>query len=93
MKKVLIAPLITEKGTGLREQHNQYVFEVGPDATKIEIRQAVEKQFKVKVTAVRILRRPGKLRRVRVQYGMTAAKKKAIVTLADGQNIAGYETV
>lgn len=93
MKQVLIAPLVTEKGTALREKYNQYVFEVGPDATKIEIRQAVEQRFKVKVTAVRMLRRPGKLRRVRVQYGMTAAKRKAIVTVAAGQSIAGYETV
>lgn len=93
MKKVLIAPMITEKGTRLREAHNQYVFEVGPETTKIEIRQAVEKQFKVKVTAVRMLRRPGKMRRVRVHYGMTADKKKAIVTVAAGQTIAGYETV
>lgn len=93
MKKVLIAPMITEKGTRLRELYNQYVFEVGPETTKIEIRQAVEKQFKVKVKAVRMLRRPGKMRRVRTHYGMTAAKKKAIVSLAAGQSIAGYETV
>lgn len=92
-KRVLIAPLITEKGTRLREAHNQYVFEVAADATKVAVRQAVEQQFKVTVKDVRMLRRPGKLRRVRLHYGMTAAKKKAVVTLQAGQTIANYEAV
>lgn len=89
----IISPLITEKGTRLKEQCNQYAFAVARDANKIEIRKAIETRFKVTVTKVRIMRVPGKQRRVRLHYGLTPERKKAIVTVKAGQSIAGYESV
>lgn len=80
--------LLTEKGTAMKEKDNQYLFEVSPDANKIEIRQAVEKLFKVKVTRVNTLNRSGKQKRLRtMKYGWTAASKRAIVTLKEGDKI------
>lgn len=90
---IIISPLITEKGTRLKEKSNQYVFAVDRDTNKIEVRKAIETKFKVKVTKVRMMRVPGKQRRVRLHYGLTPERKKAIVTVAAGQSIAGYETV
>lgn len=80
--------LLTEKGTAMKEKDNQYLFDVSPDANKIEIRQAVEKLFKVKVTRVNTLNRSGKQKRLRtMKYGWTAASKRAIVTLKEGDKI------
>ncbi len=79
--------LVTEKGTRLREGR-QYVFEVAPEANKIEIRRAVEQLFKVHVTAVNTMWRRGKLKRGRTLHaGRTAARKRAIVTLREGESI------
>ncbi|HOW98790.1 MAG TPA: 50S ribosomal protein L23 [Kiritimatiellia bacterium] len=80
--------LLTEKGTAMKEKENQYLFEVSPDANKIEIRLAVEKLFKVKVTKVNTLNRSGKQKRLRtMKYGWTADSKRAIVTLKEGDKI------
>ena len=80
--------LLTEKGTTLKEKANQYLFKVRPDANKIEIRQAVEKLFKVKVTRVNTMNRPGKQKRLRsMKYGWTADSKRAVVTLRAGDKI------
>jgi large subunit ribosomal protein L23 len=70
----------TEKGTLLLSQ-NKYLFRVARDANKIEIKNAVEDIFKVKVKSVNIVSMRGKKRRVRFHEGMTASWKKAIVTL------------
>lgn len=79
---------LTEKATILGEKQNQYLFEVARDATKLEIRKAVEKAFSKKVVAVNTLRSPGKLRRGRVgRMGKTSTRKKAIVTLAPGEKL------
>lgn len=79
--------LVTEKGTRLREGR-QYVFEVAPEANKIEIRRAVEKLFKVHVTAVNTMWRGGKLKRGRTLHaGWTPSRKRAIVTLREGEKI------
>lgn len=80
-------PRITEKSTALTEKENAYTFEVARDANKVEIRQAVEKLFKVKVAKVRTANIKGKPKRVRQTWGRTADWKKAIVTLAEGQRI------
>ena len=83
---VIVAPVITEKSTMVSE-HNQVVFKVKKDATKSEIKEAVEKLFGVKVTAVNTLVRKGKVKRFRGITGRQSDVKKAVVTLADGQSI------
>ena len=83
---ILIGPLVTEKATTLSE-HGQIAFRVRLDATKSEIRKAVENLFKVKVTAVNTLRVKGKTKLFRGRRGRRSDYKKAIVTLAEGQNV------
>jgi large subunit ribosomal protein L23 len=83
---VIVRPVITEKSTAASE-HNKVVFIVAPDATKPQIKAAVENLFKVKVTAVNTLIRKGKNRRFRGIKGRTSDTKRAIVTLAEGQRI------
>lgn len=83
---IIRAPVITEKST-LVSEHNQVTFKVPLDATKPEIRQAVEQVFKVKVTGVNTLRSKGKTKRFRGIMGRRSDQKKAVVTLAEGQRI------
>ncbi len=90
---VIASPLITEKGTLVNEQGNQFVFRVRPEANKIEIRRAVETLFKVKVEKVRTLNYMGKNRRVGKSIGQRPKWKKAYVTLAEGQRIDFFESV
>jgi large subunit ribosomal protein L23 len=84
--EVIRRPLITEKATLLSE-HNQVAFLVALDATKPEIKAAVEGLFKVKVTAVNTLCQQGKTKRTKGRLGQRADTKKAIVTLAEGHSI------
>ena len=86
MYEVLRAPVITEKST-LISEHNQFVFQVPLDASKPEIRAAVEGLFDVKVDAVNTLRVKGKTKRWRGRIGRRSDHKKAVVTLAEGQSI------
>jgi large subunit ribosomal protein L23 len=86
MVQTILSPVITEKSTQASE-HNQVVFRVRIDATKPEIREAVEGLFEVKVTAVNTLRVKGKTKRFRGRPGRRPDWKKAIVTLAEGQSI------
>lgn len=80
--------LLTEKGTGLTEEQNQYLFKVNPTANKIEIKNAVEKIFNVKVDRVNTMNRKGKHKRLRtMNYGMTSSWKRAVVTLKEGFKI------
>lgn len=76
----------TEKSTGLEAQR-KYVFEVNDNATKIDVKRAVEEIYKVKVQDVNTTKVVGKLKRVRFKTGYTRAWKKALVTLKDGQKI------
>ncbi len=79
---------LTEKGTRLTEQHNQYLFKVAPDANKIEIKRAVEELFGVHVKKVNTLTRKGKLKRRGMrQPGYTTGWKRAVVTLAENESI------
>ena len=84
---VIVRPLLTERTTILKEKQNQYVFEVRPDATKPDIRHAVEEIFKVKVLSVRTMNVTGKVRRLGRYQGQRPDWKKAIVTLGEGQKI------
>jgi large subunit ribosomal protein L23 len=90
--EVLRRPLITEKGTGLQVQ-GKYAFEVAGGANKHQIRQAVEKAFGVKVTAVNVMAVRGKTRRVGRQQVLTPSWKKAIVSLKPGDKIEIFEGV
>jgi large subunit ribosomal protein L23 len=83
---VIVAPHITEKATLLSE-HNAVVFRVAQDATKPQIKAAVEKLFDVKVTAVNTVLRKGKNKVFRGIRGKQQDVKKAVVTLADGHRI------
>jgi large subunit ribosomal protein L23 len=82
----IVAPVITEKAT-LASESNQFVFKVARDATKAEIKAAIEKLFDVKVMAVNTLLRKGKRKVFRGVRGRQQDMKKAIVTLADGHRI------
>jgi len=84
---IIQAPLISEKGTMLTESANQVLFKVRPSANKIEVKQAVETLFKVKVVQVRMARYLGKMRRIGKNMGRRSAWKKAFVTLKDGDKI------
>ena len=86
-RRLIFSPLITEKGTGLQEKHNQYLFRVAPRANKIEIKQAIEKLFEVKVAGVRTSRVRGKTRRIGRTIGHRPNWKKAVVTLKEGDTI------
>jgi large subunit ribosomal protein L23 len=88
---VIKGPVITEKGTLVNELGNQVVFRVDPRANKVEIRQAVERLFKVKVEKVRTSRLLGKVRRVGRTAGRRSDWKKAYVTLAEGSRIDFFE--
>lgn len=83
---IIRSPVITEKAT-IAAESNQVVFNVARDATKPEIKAAVEALFKVKVTAVNTLVRKGKVKRFRGFVGKRDDVKKAIVTLAEGHRI------
>jgi large subunit ribosomal protein L23 len=83
---VIRRPVVTEKST-LASEHGQVVFDVAIDATKADIKTAVEALFSVKVKAVNTLVRKGKTKRFRNRPGVRNDVKKAIVTLVDGQSI------
>ncbi len=86
MYEIIRAPIVTEKATLLSE-FNQVSFRVPLDATKPEIRAAIEDLFKVKVKAVNTQRQRGKVKLFRGQVGKRVDTKKAIVTLAEGHSI------
>jgi large subunit ribosomal protein L23 len=83
---IIRSPVVTEKST-LASEHGQIVFDVAIDASKPEIKAAVEGLFSVKVKAVNTLVRKGKTKRFRNVRGVRNDVKKAIVTLVDGQSI------
>ena len=85
--KVLVAPHISEKSTMSAESDNTIVFKVVADATKAEIKAAVEKLFEVEVTGVTTLNQKGKVKRHGARFGRRNDVKKAYVTLAEGADI------
>ena len=82
----IVAPVITEKAT-IASENNQFVFKVARNATKPQIKAAIEKLFDVKVTAVNTLLRKGKTKFFKGTRGRQQDVKKAVVTLADGHRI------
>jgi len=89
---IIRRPIVTEKSTDLKEKYNQVLVEVAADANKIEIKQAVEKIFKVHVADVRTMKVAGKSRRIgRKVVKKKGEWKKAIVTLKEGETIEFFE--
>ena len=87
---IIIRPIMTEKSSSLMEQ-NKYTFEVHKSANKIQIRQAVEQIFKVKVLSVNTLNVSAKPKRMGAFLGKTRSWKKAVVTLQAGEHIKFFE--
>lgn len=83
---VIVSPVISEKST-MASEANQVVFNVAPNASKPQIKQAVEALFSVKVKAVNVLVRKGKVKRFKGILGKQNNVKKAVVTLVDGESI------
>ncbi len=93
MSKILVGPVVSEKSTRVADQSRQFVFKVLRDASKPEIRKAVERMFDVTVTRVQVSNVKGKIKRFGQTIGRRSDWKKAYVTLAEGSDIdfAGTE--
>jgi large subunit ribosomal protein L23 len=89
--KILIRPIVTEKTEYLKANNSQYTFEVTRKANKSEIKKSVERLFKTKVTAVRVMNYGGKPKRMGIFPGKRSDWKKAIVTLKKGEKIESLE--
>ena len=91
---IIKAPIVTEKST-MASQYRQFVFETAKDANKIEIRKAIEKKFDVKVSSIRTMLMPGKVRQQMTRAGRFHGRrpewKKAIVTLIEGDKLELFE--
>ena len=84
---VLVAPVITEKSNEMMITEGKYAFQVTPRANKTSIRRAVEERFNVKVVKVNLVKLPRKPKRAGIRWFKTAIRRKAIVTLAEGERI------
>ncbi|MGI6036823.1 MAG: 50S ribosomal protein L23 [Limnochordia bacterium] len=92
-RDIIKRPVVTEHSTDLMANQNKFTFEVDIRANKTEIKRAVEDIFGVKVLNVTTMRVPGKLKRMGRHEGRTPNRKKAIVTLAEGQQIELFEGI
>ena len=90
-RSVLVKPLLTEKATIAREMANEYVFAVARDANRIQIKEAVESRFDVKVTGIRTVSMKGKKKRMGAHEGRRSGWKKAYITLREGSTIDLFE--
>ena len=91
-RQVVLRPIVTEKATTLKDEHNKVSFQVAIDANKVEVRHAVETIFKVKVTDVRTQVVFGKEKRMGRYLGRRPSWKKAVVTLGPGSKIDLFES-
>ncbi|PPE70522.1 50S ribosomal protein L23 [Caldimonas thermodepolymerans] len=87
LMQVLVAPIVSEKATSVAEKHNQVLFKVLRDATKPEIKAAVELMFKVEVESVQVVNQKGKVKRFGRTIGRRDHVKKAYVSLKEGQEL------
>ncbi|AKJ31596.1 50S ribosomal protein L23 [Caldimonas brevitalea] len=87
LMQVLVQPIVSEKATAVAEKHNQVLFKVLRDATKPEIKAAVELMFKVEVDAVQVVNQKGKVKRFGRTIGRRDNVKKAYVSLKEGQEL------
>ncbi len=93
LRDIVIQPLITEKSMKIMEENNAYTFEVAPQANKVQIKEAVEKIFNVKVVKVNTMNMKGKKRRLGFSEGKRKDWKKAIVKLKDDDSIEIFEGI
>lgn len=93
MHGVLRRPMVTEKTTIQKEDDNQVVFRVRLDANKVQIREAVERLLDVKVTSVNTAIVRGKIKRMGRKFGKRPNWKKAVVTLAPGEDVEFFEAL
>ncbi len=91
--QIVRRPLITEKGMRYNEQQNTVIFQVDPGANKLQIKQALEGLFQVKVLRINTLNIQGKKKRIRGREGKRPDWKKAYVTLREGDSITFFEGV
>lgn len=84
---IILNPLRTEKGSKIQAKENKYIFKVNPAANKVQIKQALEEIYKVKVEKINTMSMLGKWRRVRLVEGKRPDWKKAVVTLKEGEVI------
>lgn len=89
-EQVIIQPILTEKSNGQRE-YGEYTFRVDPRANKLQVKDAVSKLFGVHAVTCRIINVKSKPKRTRAAKGRTAAWKKAVVKLAEGERISVFE--
>jgi large subunit ribosomal protein L23 len=89
--RVILSHVVTEKAERLKAEQSRYTFKVAPSANKIEVRDAVERLFKVHVRAVRVMNYMGKTRRMGRFEGRRPDWKKAVVTLKQGERIESLE--
>jgi large subunit ribosomal protein L23 len=87
LMKILLGPVVSEKGSRISDRHRQFIFKVLKDASKPEIRRAVELMFRVKVQGVQVANMRGKMKRFGQMLGKRANWKKAYVTLEPGHDI------
>jgi large subunit ribosomal protein L23 len=87
LAQVLVAPIISEKATSVAEKHNQVMFKVLQDATKPEIKAAVEQMFGVQVASVQVVNQKGKIKRFGGRLGRRDHVRKAYVSLKEGQEL------
>ena len=94
---IQIIPIVSEKANAISEKNNRFSFKVSPEANKYQIRDLIEELYDVKVVEIKTMNYDGKKRqrytRTGIQRGKTAAFKKAIVTLAEGQTIDFYSNL
>lgn len=90
-RDIIISPIITEKTMKLTENENRFTFKVAKKANKVSIKKAIEEIFNVKVESVNVVNVKSKTKRVGRYVGETSAYKKAIVKLAEGQDIQLFE--
>lgn len=97
MSQIIIRPIVTEKMTAQGEKENRYGFEVAKGSNKVQIKQAVEKEYNVTVTGVRTMICRGKNRtrytKTNILKGRTASFKKAVVTVKSGETIDLYSSI
>jgi large subunit ribosomal protein L23 len=92
-RSIVLKPLVTEKGSKMRETSNKYLFKVAIVANRLEIKRAVEAIFHVKVKSVQTMIAHGKVKRMGIYSGKRPDWKKAVVTLEAGQTIDLFEQV
>ena len=88
--KIILRPVITEKSTLMKEMNREICFEVAPRANKIEIKEAAEQLFNVKIVSVRVMKQRGKMRRVGRNQGRTKDWKKAYLKIKEGEKMIEY---